>query len=319
MRMTNMNKIIAGGLVLLIGGIVALSQRAAPSDEYEGGGYGVMSVLVPIIDCGSFRVSAFEHDPGEIGIRIVERVPPGFATAAGLSFAPGVTAGAHRASYRFSTSFSLECFAPRSGNEIYIAGHPTLKGGVIDKSQTVIEHWVIDAPMGAPWSFRVESTDPIGTPTPHSDLQVAVVGGEYRMPSQRVAPLVKRTTVARVSYPIYQMKADPDGRYLLILPEGDRVEFLDLLSGTPAPQVLLDSSSAPELTDAGMFLFGIYGADGTKRAVAYGPNGGIVFVDADNDAVFESMQSITHADFNGDYGESSNWQDNFYRYAVSLY
>jgi hypothetical protein len=202
---------------------------------------------------------------------------------------------------------------------VFIAGHPIGKGGVIDETKTVIERWTFAPPKGAPFSHRDESTVAIGTPAPHSPLEVGVQGSVYAMPSQRSVPIVNRIQIATLNYPIYKMKADPDGRYLLILPDADRVEFLDLVAGATTPQVLLDVTAAPELKDASVLMFGIHASDGAKHAVVVGPDGGVAFVDADNDAVFETVNMITNAEFDLTYRPSAKWQDSFYRYGLSLF
>lgn len=321
-----MKKIHTLGLAILfaLGSVTYVVMNSAPDAKvrvpaHVRGQSGVVLNVVPLLDCQAFRVDISESNLGEVTLMTSERVPPNFLNAPGLSFDPGVVAGNHRRSFVYSTSFLVSCFASRSGGDVFIAGHPIGKGGVIDETKTVIERWTFAPPKGAPFSHRDESTVAIGTPAPHSPLEVGVQGSVYAMPSQRSVPIVNRIQIATLNYPIYKMKADPDGRYLLILPDADRVEFLDLVAGATTPQVLLDVTAAPELKDASVLMFGIHASDGAKHAVVVGPDGGVAFVDADNDAVFETVNMITNAEFDLTYRPSAKWQDSFYRYGLSLF
>ena len=219
----------------------------------------------------------------------------------------------------YSASFSIKRVQSRVANELYIVG----KGR---GDEDILEQWLIIPSQGSLTPTRPAATLPVGTPIPPSSVTVGVVGGgPFTPPGSRPAPpTVSRNELYRGFDfgGILDLALDPEGRFVLVLAEGDhglyRIDLSPPAATLGVPTLVYDTTQIPNLA-ASRAIYPL-------QHVSYGrmyvldPNFGAGVVplvtslfDYDNDGVFDAFQSLP-VELHKQTYPGTSWIDNFYIY-----
>jgi hypothetical protein len=232
----------------------------------------------------------------------------------GLTIGPGVQPGYYEWDDVMSTSLQIFDVDGRGTEEIYVLGYPLRRGGVSDKSKTVIQEWTLIYPTGAPVATLEDSSAPIGTPTLESNWLFSVNGGVYLDPPSRTLSRKRQEIVAELSPNVSCLEVDPDGRYLLYAEQHVGIWQIDLQSDNVQlpPILVLSSVSHPSLSAVTNMKFRRSSA-GVKTLVATAADGRIVYCpDADNDGVFETPSAMSLLDSIGaGLEDASAWSTDY--------
>lgn len=186
-------------------------------------------------------------------------------------------------------------YSPRSGVDFFVlseAHHGT----------TLIERWQLNASEETLVVVRPVANTPIGTPLRERQAAVEVEAkGEPRSEGEadRVLSLERSTIERRTKdNPHRDLVADPDGRYLVVL-DTKAFRRIDLRDNSSTTLVALDE--LPEAAAKIDSLFFRHHADLGRLLFARTRGSGpeidfrLVFIDRDNDGVFEERQQHDHA------------------------
>lgn len=210
--------------------------------------------------------------------------------------------------YSFPTDYRPIFAAARESHEVYVLGD--------DGGTTVIERWEHEIPNGA-WYIRSNAvTTPIGVAAPvPAAPTIAVMGGNTVGQDQRTTSLQqRRLPVFRGVFPhrLTSMEIDPEGRYLLLgTSDPHDVYQLSLVNPVLGAPVL-EQKEIPALKHLGpgylahhvtlgrlLVMQGLVpGVPGSSR---------LLWVDADNDGVFERSILETEAEWMSEGFDDAVW------------
>jgi hypothetical protein len=282
--------------------------------------YVPLTGLWPICNLGWLDVVANDDvEARSLTIEWTEAISKEVAASA-FSKELGLTAGVAQVRYDVPTAFEVDNVEPRTANEIYVGGYPLDEAGNADDNRYVIERWDLLPSMGWPYTKRLRSSIPIGSPTPFSSLEVELQGGVLTPLESRAPLTIVRETILELETGAAGFDIDPEGRFLIYvvpaqgvyqLPLGELAEPARLIFST-AEHSDLASASSVELSrlTSGERVIGI----GLRDLEA-----GSYAADAENDGVFETFLTIT--DTNADKAglfDLDTWSDNYVRYRLPL-
>lgn len=205
-----------------------------------------------------------------------------------------------RSTNTYSTRYSIVDVASRlGGDELYVAG-------ILPNDKSVIERWKFPKKKGRLVLSMASPAPPIGTAAGPWSASLALHGSALTMtplPATWYAPDITVLMESSDYGFIRAIEVDPEGRFLLFnrYPEGD-VYSIDLSQSTPTPAILFSAAQHPELAQAGNLQIAQHTTLGRVCIAAPAQLGPamllsprpevLFFVDSNNDAVFESSQSV---------------------------
>lgn len=120
----------------------------------------------------------------------------------------------------------------------------------------VLERWRFEPGLGWPTVLEdASAVAPLGTPSGHTSLSAAFVGGTRLAPAQRGDLRMHREPLARCGAETRGLLVDPDGRYVLVFSRDRGILRIDLATPEAPP---LEVAPAP----GGDFDYGVTEADG---------------------------------------------------------
>lgn len=239
---------------------------------------------------------------GADGITLEFReVPPGQGPASPVN-----------ADYFFATSFPVVDVAGRQSSEVFVLG-----------AENVIERWTHEVVVGSRYLSLKESPVAPGVPVP--GVEQGIKGGTWLPLAQRPKELRQRRNIVlnRFSGPEFgALHVDPEGRYLLLMTKESHDVFqLGLFEGAIPVQIaavnqlpLLSESTGGHLAHhqsmGRLFI--------VERATSSGTVERGILIDADNNGIFESVETRSQAEWNAQGMDGQVWfRPDFFDYSAN--
>lgn len=223
-----------------------------------------------------------------------------------------LTAGTFSVEYEVPTAFSVRNVDGRTANEIYVGGYPLDEAGNADDNRYVIERWDLLPSMGWPYTKRLRSSVPIGSPTPFSSLEVELQDGVLTPLESRAPLTIVRETILELETGAAGFDIDPEGRFLIYVVPAQGVYQLPLGELAEPARLIFSTAEYPDLASANSVELSRLTSG--ERVIGIGLHdleAGSYAADAENDGVFETFFTITDA--NADKAglfDLDTWSDN---------
>lgn len=217
-------------------------------------------------------------------------------------------------SFSYGSSLPISTLASRTADDFFIAGRT--------KSGTdVVERWTVNPVAGGYRTTKAVYSGPPAQPFQSATMITQVYELTFVPPLSRAQPTIKRSEAFSGNVNgIDVLAADPDGRYLLMVAD-EKLLKLPLQSGAGvlgAVEVLYDSQGIPELATAAPNLQVMHHSALGRTYTLLGsvaglPTERVLFIDSDNNGVFETVASYTPLEYDSS-GIPGGWIDDFYQY-----
>ncbi|MFN0244550.1 MAG: hypothetical protein ACKVWV_16805, partial [Planctomycetota bacterium] len=220
-------------------------------------------------------------------------------------------------SYEFATPYQVIVVADRGPDEFYVAGRT-------DANEDILEQWILRTHDGAHF-FHVEpASNGIGVPAaplPGSSGGIAG-GGEYVPARARtISPDVARLEIYRgkAFNSVWDLTADPEQRFVLVLGGSPRNLYRVPIAPSATPELLYTPAEESFLHLARRMHCKQHYTEGRVYIVRGETNMlgtflHLMLIDADNDGVFDSTQTLTDAEYGGQGYKGQVWLSDFTHY-----